>query len=112
MTELTSEELRAACEMAGLEVGPQNFVHVPSRSSNVRMRLTHPALPAYVAELLVGKVVRDGVVTIQVGESMVGQTTVIIETDPAAPGGPQLLSKAIGENQTHTTIRAAMAVLA
>lgn len=56
---MTPEQLREACEMAGLIVSDIATGHgwkVRPYSNNFVWRYNDPALPAYVAELLVAKV--------------------------------------------------------
>ncbi len=115
MTELTSEELRAACEMAGLgltsEWGGRWAVYAPVGESGAQVRMlhNHPALPAYVAELLVGKVRDQGWMLLAENDTVLlwncwdrNKSETLRYDHDAAEGMP--LSSAL--------IRAAMAVLA
>ena len=58
---MDSSELRAACEMAGLECNS----HMAGLGTGCALLYEHPALPAYAAELLVQ---RDEIVGCDVSE--------------------------------------------
>ena len=96
------EMLRQACKVVGVDYTAWIF-HYPT--------LPPLALPAYVAELLVAKAIRDGLFLVEHGAPEPGFTTARVLTDPEAPGGGVTLAYIVHKNGSMATILAAMVAL-
>ncbi len=109
---MTPEQLREAAELSGLEVTSGGLVIIEQpQGIPFTLSITAPVVPAYIAELLAGKVREtECVMTISTGIPTPQESSVVIQTDPAAPGW-KTLALINHSNTTTAIIVAAMRAL-